>query len=442
MDYENNNSKQQLTIIGKTNWRNSNQIFGIKDKDRLFHIYSIGKTGTGKTSLLLNLAISDIQKGKGCAVIDPHGDCANTLLNYIPKERIKDVIYFNPADTEFPISFNPLLHVHPNHFHIVTSGLISTFSKTWRDSWGPRLEHILRFSILTILEYQRGSILDIYRILTDAFFRKQVLVRVQNKEVLNFWLNEFEKMTPSLRAESISPILNKMGVFNANPIMRNILGQQTRGIRFQEIMDKGKILICNLSKGEVGEDTCTILGSLLVTQIQLAALFRMRQAEYERKPFYLYVDEVQNFISDSFTEMLSEVRKFGLGVFLTNQYIYQLPESLQNSLLGNVGTIISFRVGSNDAFILSKEFYPYFNQEDIINLPQYSIYLKLCIDGQSSKPFSADSLPITHSKYNNSELVINTSRNVYAKQKKVVEEEIAREYINDLQEVKQVNLFE
>lgn len=442
MNYEYNNSKQQLTIIGKTNWRNSNQPFGIKDNDRLFHIYSIGKTGTGKSTLINNMVISDIQNGKGLAYIDPHGDSANTILDYIPHERIKDVIYFNPSDTEYPIAFNPIFHIHPKHHQIITSNLISVFNKIWDESWGPRMEHILRYSIITLLEYGRGSILDIQRLLTDGFFRKQVLVRVTSPEVLSFWQNEFEKMPPTLRAESISPILNKMGYFNANPMLRNILGQKKRGLKFTQILDESKLLICNLSKGSIGEDSCKIIGSLLVTHIQLASLYRVSIPEQERIPFYLFVDEVQNFIGTSFVEMLSECRKFGLGVFLTNQFLNQLPIPLQESILSNVGTIITFRVGTNDAFVLSKDLYPYFNQEDLINLPRYSIYIKLCIDGQTSKPFSADTFPLLQTKYNNSELVINTSRNVYAKQKKEVEEEINQRYVNDLHEVKQVKLFE
>ncbi|MDZ4667525.1 MAG: type IV secretion system DNA-binding domain-containing protein [bacterium] len=426
MDYEKTIDKKQLTIIGKTNWRNSNQAFGILDKDRLGHIYSIGKTGTGKSTLLINMAISDITKGKGLALIDPHGESALTVLEHIPKDRICDVIYFNPADSDFPLAFNPLRNVHPQHFHIVTSGLISTFKKIWGDSWGPRLEHILRFSILTILEYQRGSLLDIHYILTDGFFRKKVLVHIQNPEVLHFWFNEFDKMTSTLKAESISPILNKIGVFIANPLMRNIVGQSTRGLRFQEIMDSGKILIANLSKGQIGEDTSTILGSLLVTNMQLSALYRARIPEHKRKPFYLYVDEVQSFISPSFGEMLSECRKYGLSVFLTNQHLNQLPESLQLSILGNVGTIISFRVGSNDGFVLSKEFYPYFTIEDFINLPRYSIYLKLLIDGTTSKPFSADTLPLPIVTTHYLQEIIEYSRKTYAKPKSIVEKEIER----------------
>lgn len=442
MDYENKHSKQQLTIIGKTNWRNSNQPFGIKDSDRLFHMYTIGKTGTGKSTLLNNMVISDIQKGKGVAIIDPHGDSATTILNYIPQERIQDVIYFNPSDIDYAIAFNPIFQIHPKHHQIVTSNLLSVFNKIWDEYWGPRMEHILRYSIITLLEYGKGSILDIQRLLTDGFFRKQVMVRVTSNEVLNFWQNEFEKMPPGLKAESISPILNKMGYFNANPMLRNILGQKKRGLKFTQILDESKILICNLSKGAIGEDSCKIIGSLLVTHIQLASLYRVSQPEQSRIPFYLFVDEVQNFIGTSFMEMLSECRKFGLGVFLTNQYLHQLPIPLQESILSNVGTIISFRVGSNDAFVLSKELHPYFNQEDLINLPRYSMYIKLCIDGQTSKPFSADTLPLSQPKSGNTQLVINTSRNVYAKQRKEVEEEIGQRYINDLHEVKQVHLFE
>lgn len=439
MDYEN---KQQLTIIGKTNWRNSNQPFGIKDSDRLFHMYAIGKTGAGKSTLLNNMVISDIQKGKGVALIDPHGDSAATILNYVPKERIQDVIYFNPSDEDFPLTFNPLFHIHPKHHQLVTSNILSVFNKIWEESWGPRMEHILRYCIITLLEYGRGSIVDIQRLLTDGFFRRQVLVRVTSTDVLHFWQHEFEKMTPSLKAESISPILNKMGYFNANPILRNIVGQKKPGLKFTQILDERKILICNISKGTLGEDTCKIIGSLLVTHIQLASLYRASQPEHTRIPFYLYVDEVQNFISPSFMEMLSECRKFGLGVFLTNQYLHQLPIPLQESILSNVGTIISFRVGSSDAFVLSKDLYPYFNQEDLINLPRYSIYIKLCIDGQTSKPFSADTFSLPQPTKTYVQEIINYSRNRYAKPKAEIEEEMQNNRNAPIQEVIQKKLFQ
>lgn len=382
----------QITPIGITNYRNQRQRFGIKDKDRLQHIYVIGKSGTGKSTLLENMAISDIRRGNGLGVIDPHGDIARDLLNYIPETRKDDLIYFNAADKEHPISFNPLHAVHPKYHHLVASGLISTFKKIWADSWGPRLEYILRYCLLTLMEYPDATLLDIQPLLTDMGFRNHVLLYVQNEVSKSFWKKEFEKYSPQFRSEAISPILNKTGLFLTSIPLRNIVGQKTRGIRMEQILDEGKILIVNLSKGEIGEDACSLLGSILLTSIQLAAMHRATQTEQARKPFYLYVDEMHSFISLSFIDVLAEARKYGLSLFLTHQYIEQIDERIREAIFGNVGTIISFRVGATDAEYLEKEFYPVFNKEDFINLPKYEMYLKLMIDGASSEAFSALSL--------------------------------------------------
>jgi hypothetical protein len=312
------------TPIGITNWRSKGQPFSIKDGDRLGHIYVIGKTGVGKSTLLLNMAISDIQKGKGMCIIDPHGDIAETVLHHIPEERLNDVIYFNPKDLDYPIAFNPLKAVHPNYHHLVASGLISTFKKIWADSWGPRLEYILRFALLTLLEYPHATLLDIQPLLTDMFFRNRVLSYVTNQHTLSFWKLEFDKYSPQLRSEAITPILNKTGVFLTSIPLRNIVGQKTRGFRMEEIMDEGKILIANLSKGEIGEEASSILGSILVTSIQLSALYRSIQEEHKRKPFYLYVDEMHSFVSLSFADILAEARKYKLSLFLTHQYLYSM----------------------------------------------------------------------------------------------------------------------
>ncbi len=418
---------KDITYIGVTNWRNEQQRFGIKDKDRLGHIYVIGKTGVGKSTLLLNMAISDIKNGKGLCIIDPHGDIAESILNYIPKERLKDVIYFNPKDLEYPIAFNPLKGVHPKYHHLVASGLISTFKKIWADSWGPRLEYILRFGLLSLLEYPDATLLDIQPLLTDVLFRNKVLSYVNNQDTLAFWKNEFEKYSPALKSEAITPILNKTGIFLTSIPLRNIVGQKTNTLRMQQVLDEGKILIANLSKGELGEDASSILGSILVTSIQLAALFRSTQAEHERIPFYLYVDEMHSFISLSFADILAEARKYKLSLFLTHQYIDQLHEKIRSAIFGNVGTIISFRIGATDAEHLAKEFYPVFDENDFINLPQYSMYLKLMIDGATSKPFSATSLPPhLHFKSFKDE-IIAASRKKYARSKIQIDEEIAKE---------------
>jgi hypothetical protein len=382
----------QITPIGITNFRNQRQRFGIKDKDRLQHIYVIGKSGTGKSTLLENMAISDIERGNGLAVIDPHGDIAEDILKFVPEERIKDVIYFNATEIEHPVAFNPLHSIHPKYHHLVASGLISTFKKIWIDTWGPRLEYILRYCLHTLLEYPDATLLDIQPLLTNMNFRNHVLLYVETKTTLAFWKNEYDRYSPSLRAEAISPILNKTGLFLTSTPLRNIVGQKTRGIRIQQVLDEGKILIVNLSKGEIGEDASSLLGSILLTSIQLAALHRATVEEHRRKPFYLYVDEMHSFISLSFANILAEARKYGLSLFLTHQYIDQIDERIRAAIFGNVGTIISFRVGAADSEYLEKEFYPIFNKNDFINLPKYEMYLKLMIDGATSQPFSAVSI--------------------------------------------------
>ncbi|MBC8156531.1 DUF87 domain-containing protein [Armatimonadetes bacterium] len=431
-----------ITPIGITNWRNQRQPFGIKDKDRLGHIYVIGKTGVGKSTLLLNMAISDIQKGKGVCIIDPHGDIAESILDYIPLERLSDVIYFNPKDIEYPIAFNPLKAVHANYHHLVASGLISTFKKIWVDSWGPRLEYILRFALLTLLEYPSATLLDIQPLLTDMLFRNKVLSYVTNQHTLSFWKNEFDKYSPQLRSDAITPILNKTGVFLTSIPLRNTVGQTTNGFRMQNVLDEGKILIANLSKGELGEDASSILGSILVTSIQLAALFRSTQPEHERIPFYLYVDEMHSFISLSFADILSEARKYKLSLFLTHQYIEQLHEKIRSAIFGNVGTIISFRIGAEDAEHLAKEFHPVFDEDDFVNLPRYSIYLKLMIDGTTSRPFSADTLAPQPQAQSFKEEGIEFSRKRYGKERKIVEDYIFRRYQENEKANKEPGLFE
>lgn len=380
-----------ITPIGITNFRNTKQKFGIKDADRLRHIYVIGKTGVGKSTLLKNMAISDIERGNGLCVIDPHGDVAIELLRHIPEGRKQDLIYFN-ATAENPIAFNPLKGVHPKYRHLVASGLISTFKKIWFDSWGPRLEYILRYALLTLLEVPDATLLDIQPLLTDKEYRQKVLSYVTTWHIQVFWQYEFDKYHPSFRAEVIAPILNKVGLFTTSDPLRKIVRQKTTSFRLQQALDNQKILIVNISKGEIGEDASALLGSMLVTAIQLAALHRSGQEESSRKPFYLYVDECHNFISHSVADILSESRKYGLSLFLAHQYIEQLDEKIRSAIFGNVGTIISFRLGATDAEYLAREFYPVFNEEDLINLPKFSMYLKLMIDGTACQPFSAKSI--------------------------------------------------
>jgi len=389
MDYD----KKPFTPIGKTNFRNSNQLFGIKLRDRFSHIYALGKTGSGKTSLLLNMAIDDMHKGYGLALIEPHGDACLELLSHVPEHRKYDVIYFDATDPTHSTGFNPLHNVPVEERHLVASEIVLAFKKIWGDSWGPRMEYILRFCLLTLLDYPQATLLDMQPLLLDQSFRSQILPYVKNMAVRQFWYNEFDKYPAALKAESIMPILNKAGVFQANAVLRDIVGQ-TGGISIAEVMDSGKILISNLSKGIIGEDASQILGSLLTTSIQTAAMRRAAIAEHERKPFMVFIDECHTFITTSFATMLSEVRKFKVSLFLTNQYLGQLPDDVRNAIFGNVGTLISFRVGVEDAKMLADEFYPVFTTDDCINLPRYAIYLKLLIDGMASKPFSAETLPL------------------------------------------------
>lgn len=379
------------TPIGTTNYRNTNHKFGIKDKDRLQHIYVIGKSGTGKSTLLENMAISDIDRGNGLCVIDPHGDIAKDILKHIPKGRIQDLIYFNATDLDKPIAFNPLKGIHPKYHHLVASGLVSTFKKIWSESWGPRMEYILRFTLLTLLCVPDATLLDIQPLLTDRDVREGSLGYVTDKHILAFWYNEFEKYSPTLRNEAIAPILNKTGLFITCDPLKKIVGQKTNSFRLQQVLDTGKILIVNLSKGLIGEDACSLLGAILINAIQLASLHRASQAEHTRRPYYLYIDECHSFVTLSFANILAEARKYGLSLFLAHQYIEQLDERVRASIFGNVGTMIAFRVGATDAEHLAKEFYPVFAENDFIHLPRYTMYLKLMIDGATSLPFSANS---------------------------------------------------
>jgi hypothetical protein len=416
-------NKNPLTPFAVTNYRNIRTIFGIREKNRRGHIYIVGKTGTGKSTLISNMAASDAKEGQGLALIDPHGDLAEALLDSIPKPRIKDVIYFNPADIDHPIAFNPLENVAPEKRHLVASGLISVFKKIWPEFWGPRLEHILRHTLLTLLEYPGATLLDVTRLLTIKDYRAVVLNCVRSPHVREFWFFEFEKYSAWLRSEAISPILNKMSQFLTSEPLRNIVGQKKNALDFRKIMDEGKILVVNLAKGKIGEDNCSLLGAIIVTKIQLAALSRTDVPEHRRRSFYLFVDEVQNFMTLSFADALSEARKYGLSLVLAHQYIEQLDPKIRAAIFGNVGTLISFRVGAEDAKYLSREFYPVFSEADLTCIPNYHIYLKLMIDGHTSQPFSAVTLPPADRKESFKEKIIGASRKKYGREQKKVQEE-------------------
>ena len=416
---------QSITPIAFTNWRDIRKKFGIKEKNRRGHMYIVGKTGTGKSSLLAQMAIADINQGNGLAIIDPHGDLAETLLSHIPKKRINDVIYFNPSDSEYPIAFNPLAHVPLGSHYLVVSGLISVFKKIYAEFWGPRLEHILRYSFYTLLEYPHGTLIDVPTLLTNVEFRKYVLSFCTQKQIRTFWTNEFDTYSPHFRAEAIAPILNKMSQFLINLPLRNIVGQVKNSFRFREIMDQRKILIVNLSKGKIGEDTSSLLGSMITTMIFLAAMSRANVSEDQRKPFYFYVDEFHNFMTLSFANILSEARKYGLNLVLAHQYVKQLQEPVRDAIFGNVGTMIAFRVGVDDARYLAKEFEPTFVETDLINLPNYNISIKLMIDGITSVPFSGVTLPLPVILTSYKEEIIKHSKAVYSKSRECVEKKLA-----------------
>ena len=425
-------SQNEITIFAETTFRNQFRKFGIKTDDRRRHVYVIGKTGMGKTTLIENMVYSDILAGKGVCYIDPHGDTAEKILGWIPSDRINDVIYFNPADIDHPISFNVLEKVDPHYRHLIASGLIGVFKKLWADSWGPRLEYLLRNTILALLEFPDSTLLGINRMLVDKEYRKKVIDKVQDPVVRQFWTEEYAKYGGQFQVEAISPIQNKVGQFLSTSLIRNIVGQVKSSIDLRKVMDEGKILILNLSKGRIGEDASALLGSMLVTKIQLASMSRVDVPEEQRKDFYLYVDEFQNFATDSFADILSEARKYRLNLIIAHQYIEQLGEVVKPAVFGNVGTIICFRVGAADAEELVKEFTPVFTEEDLVNLPKYEAYLKLMIDGVASDPFSARGLPplATEERTDNRDKAIKVSRERYTKSREVVEDKIMRWHEN------------
>jgi CxxC-x17-CxxC domain-containing protein len=415
-------------FFAQTNFRNQMRRFGIKTDDRRRHMYLIGKTGMGKSTILENMIVEDIRAGRGVAIVDPHGDLAEKIIKYIPNNRVNDVIYFNPADIEYPIAFNLVEQVEPHLRHLVASGLIGVFQKLWADSWGPRLEYILRNAILAILDYPGSTLLGVVRMLSDKEYRKKVVEKVKDPVVKSFWEKEFASYADKFASEAVSPIQNKVGQFLSSSFMRNIVGQVRSSLDMREIMDEGKILIMNLSKGRIGEDNSALLGAMMITKIQLAAMSRVDLEEEKRNDFYLYIDEFQNFSTESFANILSEARKYRLNLIMAHQYIEQLDEKVKSAVFGNVGTIVVFRVGAADAEELVKEFTPIFTEEDIVNLPKYEMYLKLMIDGIASDPFSARGLfPLSpEEKTGNDEKAINYSRQKYASKKEVVEEKIMR----------------
>lgn len=415
----------QISAFGVTNFRGINHQFGMLRYDRSRHVYIIGQTGAGKSGLLELFALSDIFHSQGYAIIDPHGDFAINNMKFIPGSRLNDVVYFNPADTAYPLGFNPLEVTNPNQKTNISSEVIGVLKRMFGDSWGPRLEYILRYTILALLDRPETTMLDITRMLTDKNFRKETLGYCRDTVVLQFWNVEFASWNDKFVAEAVAPVLNKVGAFTANPIIRNIIGQPKSTFNIRQIMDEGKILIVNLSKGLIGEDNAAILGSFLVTKIQLAAMSRSDIPDIrDRRPFYLYVDEFQNFATDSFATILSEARKYGLNLTVANQYISQMNETVRDAVFGNVGTMISFRVSADDAPILAKQFEPNFEAVDLLQMHNRNFVINMVIGGEKTPAFSARTLELPPSQADNTLHIIEHSRRMYSRSREDVEKEI------------------
>lgn len=407
--------KKNINFFGVTEYKNQNTIFGIKDADRRKHVYIMGKTGAGKSTLIANMAIDDIRKGRGIGVIDPHGDLTEQILDFIPKRRLNDVVYLEPFDTERPFSLNVLEIKNKQHKDLIASGIVSIFSKIYADSWGPRLEYILRNTIFTLLEIPGTTLIDALRILSDKQYRDRVVPDIQDPVIRAFWQQEFDKMTDKLRVEAISPIQNKVGQFVSSKMIRNIIGNPKSTIDLEDIMNNKKILLLNLSQGKLGEDNAALLGAMIITQIQLAAMNRAFMKEEDRQDFFLYVDEFQNFATSSFIKILSEARKYRLAITLANQYIDQLDVTIQKAIFGNAGTLISFVTGAGDATLLQQEFAGIYTQSDLVSLGKFETVVKLSIDNMTSLPFPAKTLPLPSLKNENREAVIRLSKERYGR---------------------------
>jgi hypothetical protein len=435
---------ERVTYFAATDARNRMDKFGIKAKDRTRHVYVIGKTGMGKSTMLENMAIQDIANGQGIAFVDPHGSSAEKFLDYIPESRIKDVLYFAPFDMEYPVAFNVMEDVGYDKRHLVVSGLMSAFKKIWVDMWSARMEYILSNTVLALLEYPGATLLDVNRMLVEKAYRKKVVENVKDALVKSFWVDEFATFTDRYTQEATPAIQNKIGQFTSNPLIRNIIGQSHSTFDIREMMDHKKIIIANLSKGRMGETNANLLGSMLITKIYLAAMSRADTTESVMAGlpnYYFYVDEFQSFANESFANILSEARKYNLNLTIAHQYIEQMSEEVRAAVFGNVGTLMSFRVGAFDAEILEKEFAPQFTAEDMVNLGFAQIYLKLMIDGISSPPFSAVTLPPTAKpQLSYKDQVIEWSHQQYTRPRSLVEEDIHRAYDDVREEAREEEL--
>lgn len=415
-NYKTDEERKEINFFAKTEWRNREVNFGIKTEDRRKHVYVIGKTGAGKSTLIANMAINDIRNGHGVAVIDPHGDLSEMILEYIPKRRINDVVYLDPTlATEKAFALNLFDQQGSQHTDVVASGIISVFYKLYHNSWGPRLEYILRNAILTLLYTENATFVEIITLLTDKAYRLKTVEKLAEKDpvIANYWRNEFDMMNDRLRQEAISPILNKVGQFLSSQRIRHIVGTMKSTFSLDEIMNQGKILILNLSQGKLGEDTTALLGAMFITKMQLTAMQRVNLPEDQRKDFYLYVDELQNFATNSFVKILSESRKYRLNLVMANQYIEQVDEEIQKAIFGNIGSLITFVIGARDALIMAKEMGQKFSENELVALGKFEILLKLSIDSLTSEPFSASTLPLPKVINANKEKIISLSLEKY-----------------------------
>lgn len=423
-----NEPRPDVSPVATTNFRGHNTMFGLPRSDRGRHLYIIGQTGVGKSGLLELLSISDVYSPYGFAVIDPHGDYAQNVLRRIPAERANDVVYFNPADVDFPVAFNPMEVSDPKLRTHTCSELIGVLKRMF-ESWGPRLEYILRYSILALLDYPEATMLDITRILTEKKFRDDVLRYVEDPVVKNFWTVEFASWNDKFAAEAVAPVLNKVGAFTANPLVRNIIGQPKNAFNIRQIMDERKILIINLSRGMVGEDNAALLGALLVTKIQMAAMSRADIPGDQRTPFYLYVDEFQNFATDSFATILSEARKYGLNLTVANQYTAQMLPQVRDAVFGNVGSIVAFRMSADDAGAMTKYFEPKFTDHDLVHMHNRNFVLSMTVEGEKAQAFSATSLSLPPYGEDYTETIIERSRASYASSREYVARYVNERYL-------------
>jgi len=420
---------EDIALIGTTFFRDKQTKFGIKTDDRRRHMYVIGRTGVGKTTILDTLAVHDIMCGNGVGVIDPHGEFSERLLKMVPKNRLDDVVYLNPADIEFPLAFNAMEYVSSEARNTVAAGLMSVFKKIWPDVWSPRMEYILNNCILALLEYPDATLLGISHLLANKDFREDVVGHLTDPVIKAFWTDEFARYHDRFQIEAIAPIQNKVGQFVSNPLIRNIIGQSKSKINLREIIDQKKILIVRLPTGLIGESNASLLGGLIVTKLQQAAMSRIDVPESKREDFFLLIDEFQNFATEAFINILAEARKYRLNLVLAHQYIEQVPEEIQAAILGTIGTLITFRIGARDAKFLEKEFEPMLTAQDLVNLPKYQFYAKLMVDGVVSQPFLASTLPPTPVPEQMFEdEIIALSRLKYCSPKKGVEQMIASQF--------------